>query len=146
MANTCDSMAEGVMEWSRKGMHFVGSKAKAGEPFLQEEQHDLEALYSHARAVHPAGEQVRQLAEQLVLQPHCSTAAQQTEQLRLLQIRDRICERGAFLGAGHMVVTSSYGTDEECERELQKEAEEEEENERQVGWHQGGGVHKRVPC
>ncbi|KAF5833854.1 hypothetical protein DUNSADRAFT_9691 [Dunaliella salina] len=156
MANTCVSMTEGVMEWCKKGLHFVSTKAQAGQPFLQEEQHDLEQLYSHAQTERPVKEQVYQLAEQLLLKPrqieqgkqpqeHTTQQQQQHHQQQQLQqqqqqqallqvpgLLSKIRERGAFLGAGHMVITSSIGTDEECERELQKEEEEEEENERQL--------------
>jgi len=135
------------MEWCKKGMHFASTKAQAGQPLLQEEQHDLEQLYNHAQIERPVKEQVHQLAEQLVLKLHPVQQAeqiqehnpqqqqQQQQQQALLQVPgllSKICEHGAFLGAGHMVITSSFGTDEECERELQKEAEQEEENERQV--------------
>eukprot|EP00983_Pelagomonas_calceolata_P063906 1147904-Pelagomonas_calceolata.AAC.3 len=79
MANTCASMTEGVMEWCKKGMHFASTKAQAGQPLLQEEQHDLEQLYSPAQIERPVKEQVHQLAEQLVLKPH---PVQQAEQIQ----------------------------------------------------------------
>ncbi len=142
MANTVDMMLQGVMEHAKKGLHFVDSKAAAakGQPLVQQDVYELDAMYGEARVAREVGEEVRLLVQQQQRQQQGAAAGAAAaapglgaaEQLEMQQLLRDICDRSARHGQGHMVVSSKHGCDEECERELQKEEEEEEEQERQA--------------
>jgi len=66
MANTVDMMLQGVMEHAKKGLHFVDSKAAAakGQPLVQQDVYELDAMYGEARVAREVGEEVRLLVQQ----------------------------------------------------------------------------------
>ncbi len=154
MGNTVSMMLQGVMEYANKGLHFVDSKAAAakGQPLVQQDVYELDAMYGEARVAREVGEEVRLLAQQQQQrrqqQQGAATAAAAAaaaaatgaaaaaglgaaEQLEMQQLLRDICDCSARHGQGHMVVSSKHGCAEECERELQKEEEEEEQQQQE---------------
>jgi hypothetical protein len=150
MNNTVQAHLQGVMEWATKGVHFVSSRVQP-VPFLQEEQYELEALYSDASTRRPVHEVLIALVNQQVLSPLTMPRQQQQQQQQqqqpsqahqeqiqgLLPLLLNLNKQGKLLGQGHSVFSSSAG-DEECERELQREKEQEEELVKEVSEKQTG--------
>ncbi len=160
MGNTVEMMLQGVMEHAKKGLHFVECKAAAakGQPLVQQDVYELDAMYGEARVAREVGEEVRLLVQQQqqrswVQEQQGATAAgaegapaappaaappaaelggAESLEIQLQQLSQNIQDRSVRHGQGHMVISSKHGCDEECERELQKEEEEEELQERQA--------------
>lgn len=120
MHNTVQSTLNGILDWSRQGLHFTHAK-DAPQHALMDEVLELADMYGGPRDEQPVPDMVLSF-----------TRKSRSDLVPgLQQLVAVIGEHSAMYGEGHRAVAQG-GLNQEVERELEREQEEEEEVEREV--------------